>query len=74
MAHSGAAERKHLVRGLHAVGRVQRVAVVEIALLRQKAHRLTQHADSAETGIKKSNGQFLWQHRARLLKKEYNLL
>ena len=37
---------------------MQRVAEVEIVLLRQQTHRLAQDADTAEAGIKKSDRKF----------------
>ena len=56
MLHDRAAARRHLVHGLHAVGRVERVAIVEIVFLRQQTNRLPQDADPAEAGIEKCNG------------------
>ena len=51
-------EPHDLVHRFDAVGRVQRVAEVEIVLLRQQTHRLAQDADTAEAGIKKSDRKF----------------
>ena len=56
------AQRLDLRFALDAVGRVERVAVVQIVFLRQQPHRLAQDADPAEAGVKKRNRLILLLH------------
>ena len=65
--HGVAAEPDDLLHGADAVGRMERVSVVQKILMRQHTDGLAQHADAAETGIKKCDGQGLVCHAARLL-------
>ena len=54
--HDRAAARRHLVHGLHAVGRVERVAIVEIVFLRQQTNRLPQDTDPPRPESKNAMG------------------
>ena len=56
------AQRLDLRFALDAVGRVERVAVVQIVFLRQQPHRLAQDADPTEAGVKKRNRPILLLH------------
>ena len=56
------AQRLDLRFALDAVGRVERVAVVQIVFLRQQPHRLTQDADPTEAGVKKRDRPILLLH------------
>ena len=56
------AQRLDLRFALDAVGRVERVAVVQIVFLRQQPHRLPQDADPAEAGIEKGDRPILILH------------
>ena len=60
-------ERADLLLGFDAVGRVQRIAVIQIILLRQQPHRLAQDADPAKPGVKKCDRPILLLHPASLL-------
>lgn len=57
-----AGQRADLLLRPHAVGRVERVAVIQIIFLRQQPHRLPQDADPAEAGIEKGDRPILILH------------